>query len=496
MTTRLPFLILGAVVLLAVPSPAQAEFCWRHSYVRPAGTIPNVCPSGENNAGLCYPHCNSGYAGVGPVCWQSCPSGYGDFGVGCSKPASYGRGGGYPWNFGDPLNDSRMFARCEAARGAGQCEKSGLIVYPKCAAGFRAVGCCVCSPVCPNGLIDSGATCTKNTYGRGAGTLPTCSTGLQYDAGLCYQPAKAGYTGVGPVAWGNCPPTSPLNCGAGCASDESECSSAVGDQVGSVLEMVVAIVETAVTGGAGSTLKAAFKVGMKTTIKNFMSKLTKSQIRQKIRDLARDTGQAITEAQIENLANASVGEEFDFTSLDPTGIAAIVKSYTHPTCAVPTTTATAPAPAPAVAAKPIVPGNVYKLINKKSGLLLQVNGGSMDDGAIVSQWTVGDGDNGKWWFRDAGGGAFRFVNKRSNKVLDVYGGGTADGTHLIQWYDNGAANQLWTVEPQADGYYLLVSKNGGKALAINGATLELGGQAVQWTKATADHFKWKFELTQ
>jgi hypothetical protein len=498
MTTRLSILILGAAVLLAVPATAQADFCWRHSYGRGVGTIPNACPNGENNAGLCYPLCRSGYAGVGPVCWQSCPPGYSDFGVGCSKPGPYGRGGGYWWSIGDaPFSDSGQYSRCERDNGgAGKCEKNGLIVYPKCNAGYRAVGCCVCSPVCPNGLIDSGATCTKNTEGRGAGTLPTCSTGLQYDAGLCYQPAKAGYTGVGPVAWGNCPPASPVNCGAGCAATDAECANAIKDQVLSVLEMVVTIVETAVTGGAGSALKAGFKAGMKTTIKNFASKLTKDQVRKKIKEVVTDAGKTIAEAQVENLTNAAAGEEFDFTSLDPTGIAAIVTAYNHPVCAVPTTTATAPAPAPAVVTKPIVPGNLYKLINKKSGLVLQVHGGGTEDGALITQWTNGDGDNGKWWFRDAGGGSFRFVNKRSNKVLDVYGGSTTDGANLIQWYDNGGANQLWTVEAQSDGYYLLVSKNSGKALAILGATLELGGAAVQWTKATADNFKWRFEPTQ
>src|SRR5262245_42868365 len=124
-TTRLYSMAvaLAAMALLAGPTPAHAEFCWRDSYGRGVGTIPDACPSGkENDAGLCYPVCNSGYRGVGPVCWQSCPSGYSDFGVGCSKPAPYGRGAGYPWKFGDSLNDSGMYSRCEAANGgAGKC---------------------------------------------------------------------------------------------------------------------------------------------------------------------------------------------------------------------------------------------------------------------------------------------------------------------------------------------------------------------------------------
>ena len=34
------------------------------------------CPSGtEQNVALCYPLCNAGYYGDGPVCWENCPSG-------------------------------------------------------------------------------------------------------------------------------------------------------------------------------------------------------------------------------------------------------------------------------------------------------------------------------------------------------------------------------------------------------------------------------------
>ena len=45
-----------------------------------------------------------------------------------------------------------MFKGCEADYGAGNCEESGLVVYPKCKPGFHAVGCCICSPDCPAGM--------------------------------------------------------------------------------------------------------------------------------------------------------------------------------------------------------------------------------------------------------------------------------------------------------------------------------------------------------
>lgn len=45
-----------------------------------------ACPNGtENNAGLCYPVCRSGYSGLGPVCWAGPPKGWVECGMGAAK---------------------------------------------------------------------------------------------------------------------------------------------------------------------------------------------------------------------------------------------------------------------------------------------------------------------------------------------------------------------------------------------------------------------------
>ncbi len=51
--------------------------------------VPMVCSGGkEQDAGLCYTPCRSGYNGVGPVCWASKPSGFVDCGLGYATDAS------------------------------------------------------------------------------------------------------------------------------------------------------------------------------------------------------------------------------------------------------------------------------------------------------------------------------------------------------------------------------------------------------------------------
>jgi hypothetical protein len=186
---------LGTCLLSSInPIPA--------SYGRGVGE-PLRCAANEDLDGaLCYPKCQPGYKGVGPVCWESCPSGFRDDGGFCAKSGPYGRGAGYPWMFGDPVNDSAMFERCTRDHGAGNCEKDGLIVYPKCRANFHAVGSNVCSPDCPAGMADIGVSCTKRSHGRGAGSpIHACSDGMDKDGALCYPKCKAGFKGVGPVCW-------------------------------------------------------------------------------------------------------------------------------------------------------------------------------------------------------------------------------------------------------------------------------------------------------
>jgi hypothetical protein len=50
------------------------DFCWKDSYGRGVGTIPNSCPSGYEMLGvLCYEDCPPGYKRWGLDCHQQCP---------------------------------------------------------------------------------------------------------------------------------------------------------------------------------------------------------------------------------------------------------------------------------------------------------------------------------------------------------------------------------------------------------------------------------------
>jgi len=221
-----------ADLLVLSLGPFKNQNCWVEAYGRGVGKPISSCPDDKEKDGLlCYPKCREGYYGVGPVCWEYCPSDFRDDGAFCYKPDSYGRGAG-------------SIHECE------NCEKWGLLWYPKCRTNFHNVACCVCSPDCPSGMTDIGISCAKGSYGRTAGTPLTCKSDEEYDAGLCYPPCENGANGVGPVCWGNCPAGTEKCGGALCLTPDQDCSSYIAKDIGDILKAAIAIA----LGSASGTL--------------------------------------------------------------------------------------------------------------------------------------------------------------------------------------------------------------------------------------------------
>ncbi|MBI4512063.1 MAG: hypothetical protein HY698_20695 [Deltaproteobacteria bacterium] len=187
--------------------------CWRQTTTRGAGTIPMECPDGERSGLLCYPECNPGFTGVGPVCWEDCPQGYKDDGAFCRKDAVI---------IGADTSRCPWYDAC------------GLTFAKNCSR-------------CPKGYKNDGCTCridahifAKRSYGRGAGWGASCADGLERDASLCYPPCKPDYVGVGPVCWAKCSGDMPVDCGAGCAESTDACVEALKEQILSPIEAVMA----------------------------------------------------------------------------------------------------------------------------------------------------------------------------------------------------------------------------------------------------------------
>ena len=178
-----------------------ADFCWKKTYGRGVGTVLNSCPSGKTKIGaLCYDHCPNGYARFGVDCHQVCPSGWRSDGLFCAAPDGvYGRGTGWPWKFGDALNNNGMIQRCEKKHGKGNCEMCWAMAYPKCKKGYHGSGCNLCEVSCSSAGLNSPpvfGSCAKKII-LGKPTPLKCPSHKQYDAALCYNKCSSGYTGIG-----------------------------------------------------------------------------------------------------------------------------------------------------------------------------------------------------------------------------------------------------------------------------------------------------------
>lgn len=341
-----------ALLVAVVLSANQSTFCWKDSYGRGVGIIPDVCPSDQDKLGLlCYKKCPAGFnRPAGLDCYSTCPSGFTDTGLYCMiNSATYGRGAGYPWKFGDWFNDDGMFSRCEADNGKGNCEKYGLIVYPKCKPGYTNSGCCICAANfnCNSfgfwSNVQTAYSCFKNRVAVGDASSPSCPSGYENQAGLCYKKCNAGYYGVGPVCWANIP-SGWVDCGMGAATTSLTCASTVFSQVSSVFMLAANLATFGTTGEATAALKASDPKYIQ-KIKDLLAKVKnvydKNQdVVNYFKGLAAAGSGAITAKNFINLMGMDNAQPEDIVRIiaevislfDPTGVSSVVAAYTYPMC--------------------------------------------------------------------------------------------------------------------------------------------------------------------
>ncbi|ETW08141.1 hypothetical protein H310_02481 [Aphanomyces invadans] len=304
-------------------SKSSAEFCWKNSYGRGVGKIPESCKPGQDRIGLlCYDKCPPNFARFGFDCHQVCSRGFEDQGLFCRKK-EYGRGGGYPWKFGDRafrLDGARE--RCERDHGRGRCEQNGAMMYPKCKEGYYPFGCCMCRPnrfdckaLGYQGQLD--LSCSKHVR-VSKPHVGVCPAGQENQAGLCYKTCTGGFKGVGPVCWGQ-PPSGWVNCGMGAAVDSFTCAEILADQILSVGQLALNVV----SGGASSGLKSGWKL---IKSKGLIKKLRKKVDGKLGFDFLDKLEASKDPADMVRLA-ASIT-----AMLDPTGASDVVQAYAYSTC--------------------------------------------------------------------------------------------------------------------------------------------------------------------
>ncbi len=132
----------------------------------------------------------------------------------------------------------------------------------------------------------------------------------------------------------------------------------------------------------------------------------------------------------------------------------------------------------------------YKIINRNSGLALDISGASTSNGGKAIQWSYSGGTNQQWQEVSVNGG-YKLVNRNSGLVLDDPGWSKSAGTQLDQWSDTNGPNQWWNLVPAGNGYYYLVNQSSGLYADVSGASKTNGAAVVEWSSDGGTNQQWQ-----
>lgn len=140
----------------------------------------------------------------------------------------------------------------------------------------------------------------------------------------------------------------------------------------------------------------------------------------------------------------------------------------------------------------------YVLVNRNSGKVMEVTGGSLNAGANVRQ-NLNTGTTYQQWdvipVDSRIGGDYSYFTitaVHSGKALDVYNWSLDNGGNLVVWDDTKGANQQWYLEYAEDGWFYIRSRHSAKCLDVYNASIANAANIVQWEKNGSSNQQWRF----
>lgn len=140
-----------------------------------------------------------------------------------------------------------------------------------------------------------------------------------------------------------------------------------------------------------------------------------------------------------------------------------------------------------------IPDGVYYVKNKQnSSMGLDVDSGSVENGANIQIWK-NDKANQQKFKLTYQEGYYTIEAFHSGKVLDVDNAGESNGTNVWQWEANHSDAQKWVIQKEDDGYYSLYAKCNGLCLDIAQGIIQNGSNIQMYTPNGSDAQKFSFE---
>lgn len=212
--------------------------------------------------------------------------------------------------------------------------------------------------------------------------------------------------------------------------------------------------------------------------------------------LAADAAQS---SPVQHLANpADPAQQWTFTRAtggwDSTATYGITNARTGRALSAAATTVSLAAPDGSTAQQWMLSttGNGHvTLINKATGLLLDVSGASKSDGAPADAWQATGAANQSWTVPGAAPDSWTSLTARhSGKCAVVSGASTTPASPVVQSTCGGADNQQWSLRPGSPGYVTVVSRSSGQCLDVAGVSTADGALADQYPCSGADNQQW------
>lgn len=138
-----------------------------------------------------------------------------------------------------------------------------------------------------------------------------------------------------------------------------------------------------------------------------------------------------------------------------------------------------------VAAGPLVPG-LYVIRSKGSGKVLDIDVRYLrgqDNRQRLIQWDWHGGRNQVFQVIAVGDGIFEIRALHSGKALDVNGGSLENDAVIQQWDPTGGANQQFQIVSAPGGFMKIIARHSGRAFSTRGAYGN-GSELRQWTSVS------------
>ncbi len=142
--------------------------------------------------------------------------------------------------------------------------------------------------------------------------------------------------------------------------------------------------------------------------------------------------------------------------------------------------------------QPVINGR-YVLVNRSSGLVMQVTGSTTQDGSNVLQGGYSNALSQQWDVTPVDsriGGDFSYFRIKpvsdNTKSLDLVNYSLDNGANIHQWTVGNGGNQQWYLDYAADGWFYIRSRESSKCLIADGTN-----NVVQWEKNGNNNQQWR-----